>query len=118
MSCILLIPLLLFAPVTDDKFIVLSEFQVWADAAGPHVFEELNQLYLRRGRSHVFDLYPRYDYFVWDLDRMKGWVDEAKNLGAFNVFCIGDDTRTAQGHLFTTAGLNPQLADFFFGIVA
>jgi hypothetical protein len=49
--------------------IVLSEFQVWADAAGPEVFEELNKIYLARGRCHSFDLYPRYDYFVWSIAR-------------------------------------------------
>jgi hypothetical protein len=118
MLATLLIPLLLAAPGPDERFIVLSEFQVWADAAGPHVFEELNRLYLERGRSHVFNLYPRYDYYVWDLDRMKHWVDEAKALGAFNVFCLGDDTRTAEGHLFTPDGPNPKLADVFFGTVA
>jgi hypothetical protein len=39
-------------------------------------------------------------------------------LVAFNVFCIGDDTRTAEGHLFTPDGPNPKLADVFFRIVA
>ena len=101
----------------SEKFIVLSEFQVWADAAGPEVFEELNRLYLARGRCHSFDLYPRYDSFVWDADHMARWVDEAVALGAFNVFCIGDDTRTAQGHLLTPEGLNPHLAQTFFRIV-
>jgi hypothetical protein len=99
------------------QLIVLSEFQVWADAAGPEVFEELNRIYLERGRCHSFDLYPRYDCFVWDADRMARWVDEAVALGAFNVFCIGDDTRTARGHLLTPEGLNPQLAETFFRIV-
>ena len=97
-----------------DRFIVLSEFQVWADAAGPETFEELNKLYLARGRCHSFDLYPRYELFVWDAERMRRWVDEAVALGAFNVFCIGDDTRTAKGHLLTPQGLNPALADVFF----
>jgi len=96
-----------------DRFVVLSEFQVWADASGPEVFEELSKLYIARGHSHVFNLYPRYDYFVWDAERMKHWVDEAVHLGAFNVFCIGDDTRTGEGYLFTADGLNPRLADVF-----
>lgn len=113
-----LISLLLLGAVPQDEFIVLSEFQVWADAAGPHVFEELNKRYIEKGHSHIFQLYPRYDYYVWDLDRMKGWVDEAKELGAFNVFCIGDDTRTGAGHLFNSDGLNPRLSDFFFSLVA
>ena len=115
----------LFRPVASadvgvgarNQPIVLSEFQVWADAAGPEVFEELNRIYLERGRCHSFDLYPRYDCFVWDADRMAHWVDEALALKAFNVFCIGDDTRTAQGHLLTPEGLNPQLAETFFRIV-
>jgi len=100
-----------------EKFIVLSEFQVWADAAGPEVFEALNRRYLARGHSHIFQLYPRYDWFVWELPRMRRWVDEAVELGAFNVFCIGDDTRTAKGHLFTPEGVNPQLADVLFGTI-
>ncbi len=118
MPFLVLLSLLLSPVAPQEKFIVLSEFQVWADAAGPHVFRELNQLYLKKGRSHVFNLYPHYEYYVWDLERMKKWVDEAVELNAFNVFCIGDDTRTAQGHLFTTEGLNPKLADFFFRLTA
>lgn len=101
-----------------EKFIVLSEFQVWADASGPEVFRELNKQYLETGRSHVFKLYPRYDYFVWEYPRMQHWVDEAVTLGAFNVFCIGDDTRTAKGHLFTPDGLNPAYRDFLFRTVS
>jgi hexosaminidase len=101
----------------SEKFIVLSEFQVWADATGPEVFKQLNNLYLTRGRCHSFDLYPRYDYFEWDPQRMASWVDEAVALGAFNVFCIGDDTRTANGHLLQTSGLNPRLSDVFFRTV-
>lgn len=98
--------------------IVLSEFQVWADAASPEVFEKLNERYLARGRSHVFELYPRYDYFVWEFPRMQRWIDEAVGLGAFNVFCIGDDTRTAQGHLFDHEGVNPELRDFLYRTIA
>jgi len=101
----------------SSKAVVLSEFQVWADAAGPEVFKQLNKLYLTRGRCHSFDLYPRYDHFVWDAARLARWVDEAVALGAFNVFCIGDDTRTAEGHLLTPAGLNPRLADVYFRTV-
>jgi hypothetical protein len=48
---------------------------------------------------------------------MKHWVDEAVVLKAFNVFCLGDDTRTAQGRLFTPQGLNPKLAETYFQIV-
>jgi hypothetical protein len=59
MLATLLIPLLAAAPPPGEHFIVFSEFQVWAGAAGPHVFEELNRLYLQRGRSHVLNLYPR-----------------------------------------------------------
>jgi hypothetical protein len=101
-----------------DRFIVLSEFQVWADAASPEVFKELSRLYNEKGRSHIFDLYPRYELFVWDATRMRHWVDEAKALGCFNLFCLGDDTRTAQGHLFDNQGVSPTLKDFLFGIVA
>ncbi len=105
------------APQPEDRFIVLSEFQVWADASGPEVFKELSDMYNRIGYSHVFRLYPHYEYYVWDAKRMRGWVDEAVELGAFNVFCIGDDTRTAQGHLLTDAGLNPDLAGAYNEIV-
>jgi hypothetical protein len=114
----LIFSLSLCAGGPPDRFIVLSEFQVWADAAGSQVFEELNRLYLARGRSHVFNLYPRYDYFVWEFPRMRRWIDEAADLGAFNVFCIGDDTRTALGHLFSPGGLNPKLKDVFFKTVS
>lgn len=99
---------------SSDKFIVLSEFQVWADPAGPEVFKELNRLYIETGRSHVFSLYPRHDFFVWELPKMRGWVDEAVSLGAFNVFCIGDDIRTADGFLFDDRGPNPRFKDVLF----
>jgi hypothetical protein len=59
-----------------DKFVVLSEFQVWADAASPEVFKQLNKLYLEKGRSHVFNLYPHYEYYVWEFPRMKKWLAE------------------------------------------
>ncbi|HOW71181.1 MAG TPA: hypothetical protein PKY77_11315 [Phycisphaerae bacterium] len=101
-----------------DRFIVFSEFQVWADAASPQVFKELNKLYLEKGRSHVFNLYPHYEYFVWRFPRMKEWVDEAAALKAFNVFCLGDDTRTAEGRLFDGEGVNPRLKDFLFRTVS
>jgi len=101
-----------------ERFILLSEFEVWADAAGPEVFRKLNELYLVHGRSHVFSLYPHYDYFVWEFPRMRHWVDEAVALGAFNVFCIGDDTRMAKGHIFGPDGINPELADVFFRTVS
>jgi hypothetical protein len=119
---IVLLPLLLAAagpaePAPGEEFIVLCEFQVWADAATPEVYRELNKRYLARGKCHSFNLYPRYDYFVWDAERMKYWVDETVALGAFNVFCIGDDTRTAKGHLFTAEGLNPELAETYSRIV-
>lgn len=97
--------------------IVLSEFQVWADAASPEVYEKFTDLYLTRGRCHSFMLYPHFENFVWDVDRMKGWVDEAVSLKAFNVFCMGDDTCTAQGRLFDSKGLSPKLADTYFQIV-
>jgi hypothetical protein len=105
------------APSDSDRFVVLSEFQVWADAAGPETYDALNKLYLERGRCHAFNLYPHYEYFVWDAKRMKHWVDEAVALGTFNVFCIGDDIRTPEGYLFTREGLNPRLAQTFFEIV-
>ncbi len=63
-------------------------------------------------------LYPHYEYFVWEFRRTKRWVDEAARLGAFNLFCLGDDLRTAEGHLFDFQGLNPKLSDFFFKTVA
>ena len=122
MLCELLLPLVLLAaePAKSpavEKFIVLSEFQVWADAASPEVYRKLNQLYLAKGRCHVFNLYPHYENFVWDAERMKSWVDEAVALKAFNVFCIGDDIRTAEGYLFTPEGVNPKLAETFFSII-
>lgn len=113
-----LLTALLPAAEAPEAFIVLSEFQVWADAAGPEVFRALNARYLARGKSHVFDLYPRYDSFVWEYPRTKRWIDEAVALGAFNVFCIGDDTRTAQGHLFRSEGVNPIYEDFLFRTIA
>ncbi len=113
----LVLSLTLCSGEPPDRFIVLSEFQVWADAAGPEVFRKLNKLYLERGRSHVFNLYPRYDDFIWEFPRMQYWIDEAVDLGAFNVFCIGDDTRTAKGHLFSPSGLNRKLKEFFFQTV-
>lgn len=118
MFCHLLVATLLSAGAAPQKFIVLSEFQVWADAAGPQVFEELNRQYIENGRSHVFNLYPRYENFVWEFPRMQKWVDEAVALRAFNVFCIGDDTMTAQGRLFDAEGVNPKLRDFLFKTVA
>jgi len=105
-------------PSRPARFIVLSEFQVWADAAGPEVFRKLNEQYITSGSSHVFRLYPHYAYFVWEYPRMRHWVDEAVVLGAFNVFCIGDDTRTAKGHIFRPDGINPKLADVYFHTVA
>ncbi|MGD9128069.1 MAG: hypothetical protein PVH19_11890 [Planctomycetia bacterium] len=104
-------------PPAPEKFIVLSEFQVWADASGPECYDALKKIYLEGHRCHSFMLYPHYEYFVWDVKRMKGWVDEAVALKAFNVFCMGDDTRTAQGRLFEPKGLNPKLADTFFQII-
>ena len=97
--------------------IVVSEFQVWADAATPEVYEKFTDLYLTKGRCHSFMLYPHYENYVWDVKRMKGWVDEAVSLKAFNLFCMGDDTCTAQGRLFNKDGLSPKLADTYFQIV-
>ncbi|MCC6124219.1 MAG: hypothetical protein IT426_04610 [Pirellulales bacterium] len=118
----LLLPLVLLAaePAKShavENAIVLSEFQVWADAAGPETYRALNKRYLEKNSCHSFNLYPHYEYFVWDAERMKYWVDEAVALGAFNLFCIGDDTRTAKGHLFTAEGLNPELETTYFSIV-
>ena len=61
-------------PDSPDRFIALSQFQVWADAANPDVFRKLNKLFIENGRSHVGDLAGK-DNFVWDLDRMKGWAE-------------------------------------------
>lgn len=104
----------------SDRFIVLSEFQIWADPVGPETYHALNEIYLKTGRCHSFDLYKQgkqYDYFIWDMERTKYWVDECVALGAFNVFCMGDDTRTGKGLLFTPEGVNPQLADVLFGTI-
>ena len=49
---------------------------------------------------------------------MRGWVDEAIKLGCFNLFTIGDDTRVAEGYLFTDDGLNPVFRDFYLNTVA
>jgi hypothetical protein len=134
MRKLLLLPLLLIAAMpaqgqtaakskaaaVPEKFVVLSEFQVWADAATPEVYRELNRLYLKDGRCHCFMLYKTHkdcDCFVWDVERMKHWVDEAAALKAFNVFCLGDDTRTSQGRLFTPDGLSPKLSETYFPIV-
>lgn len=103
---------------STEPFVVLSEFQVWADPSGPEVFRELSRLYNAKGRSHIFDLYPRYELFVWDRALTRKWVDEAESLGCFNLFCLGDDVRTAKGHLFDDEGVNPQLREFLFDAVA
>lgn len=103
---------------SSEPFVVLSEFQVWADPSGPEVFRELSRLYNAKGRSHIFDLYPRYELFVWDRALTRKWVDEAKSLGCFNLFCLGDDVRTAKGHLFDDEGVDPQLREFLFDAVA
>lgn len=117
LSLLLTMTSLAAQPNSSEKFVVLSEFQVWADPASPKVYEKLNALYLAKGRCHSFMLYPHYELFVWDAASMKRWVDEAVALRAFNVFCLGDDTRTAQGRLFTADGLNPKLAPTYFEIV-
>lgn len=104
----------------SDPFIVLSEFQIWADAVGPETYRALNEIYLKTGRCHSFSLYRQgkgYDYFIWDVERTKYWVDECVALGAFNVFCLGDDTRTGKGRLFTPEGVNPQLAEVLFDTI-
>lgn len=116
-STALLLALIVLPGQQMTEKIVLSEFQVWADARGPEVFEALNRQFLDVGRSHLFGLYPEYDNFVWELPRMKFWVDEAVELGAFNVFCIGDDTMTALGRLFDGNGVNPKLSDVYFKTV-
>ncbi|NLE38487.1 MAG: hypothetical protein GX621_10730 [Pirellulaceae bacterium] len=125
MSFALLLPLILVsadpsATAGTEPFIVLSEFQIWADAAGPETYRALNDIYLEKGQCHSFNLYRRgkgYDYFVWDKERTKFWVDECVALGAFNVFCMGDDTRTGKGRLFTAEGVNPELADVLFDTI-
>ncbi|MBN1417731.1 MAG: hypothetical protein JXP34_03090 [Planctomycetes bacterium] len=122
MSCVLLLAASLAvaepASAAPERFIVLSEFQVWADAASPEVFRKLSEMYNQKGSSHVFRLYPHYEYFVWDFERMRMWVDEAVQLEAFNVFCLGDDTRTADGYLFTQTGLSPHYKEFFFKTIS
>ena len=101
-----------------ERFIRLAEIQVWADWRGPEVGRLLSKMYNETGRSHVFRLRPTGDYFVWDRERMRGWIQEAARLGCFNLFNLGDDTPTADGHLFTAAGLNPKYRDFYFETVA
>jgi hypothetical protein len=102
----------------SDPFIRLVEFQIWADWRGPEVPRLLSNLYNEKGRSHNFQLQPRYELFLWDEGRVRGWVDEAIKLGCFNLFSIGDDTRVSEGYLFTTEGLNPSFRDFYFNSVA
>ena len=103
---------------TTEKFIRLVEFQVWADWRGPEVARLLSDLYNKNGESHNFEIWDRPDLFVWDEDRMRGWVDEAVKLGCFNLFNIGDDTHTADGHLFDASGLNPKYREFYFNTVS
>lgn len=100
----------------SDRFIRLVEFQVWADWRGPEVPRLLSNIYNEKGESHNFQL-PHH-LFLWDADRMRGWVDEAVKLGCFNLFTLGDDTRVAEGYLFTDDGLNPTFRDFYFNTVA
>ena len=118
-SVILLIPDLetLAEEPPTDNFIALSEFQIWAEPAGPETYEALNEIYLKTGKCHSFDLYTRgkrFNYFVWNKDKAKHWVDECVALDAFNVFCVGDDTQTGKGRLFTESGVNPELSDVLF----
>ena len=90
MFCQMFLAAVLAVSAPPQKFIVLSEFQVWADAAGPEVFEELNRQYIEDGRSHVFNIYPHYENFVWEFPRMKKWVDEAAmddGKGNYRVCC-------------------------------
>ncbi|MBN2131128.1 MAG: hypothetical protein JW741_16630 [Sedimentisphaerales bacterium] len=101
-----------------DTFFVFSEFEIWADPAGPQIYRKLSQRYIATGHSSPFDMYPRYESLVWDLARAKCWVDEAAQLGGFNVFGISDRIRVADGHLFTRAGVNPKLEEVFFGVVS
>ena len=101
-----------------EKFIRLAEFQVWADWRGPEVGRLLSNLYNQTGHSHVFQLQPRHGLFVWNEERMRGWVDEAVKLGCFNLFNLGDDVRVSEGYLFTTDGLHPVFRDFYFNTVA
>ncbi|MCC6344658.1 MAG: hypothetical protein IT166_20830 [Bryobacterales bacterium] len=99
-----------------EKFIRLVEFQVWADWRGPEVPRLLSNIYNRTGKSHNFQL-PHH-LFLWNADRMRGWVDEAVKLGCFNLFNLGDDTRAAEGYLFNDDGLNPIFRDFYLNTVA
>ena len=101
-----------------EKFIRLVEFQVWADWRGPEVARLLSNMYNQSGQSHVFQLQPRHELFVWDEPRMRNWVDEAVKLGCFNLFNLGDDVRVAQGYLFTADGLQPAFRDLYFNTVA
>jgi hypothetical protein len=121
----LLLPLVLTvagsaAAAAPEKFIVFSEFQVFADAVGPETYRALNEYYIQYGRCRASCLYRRgkgYDYYIWDMERTKHWVDECVALGAFNVFGMGDDTQTGRGGLFTAEGVNPALADVLFGTI-
>ncbi len=117
-ACLLVV--LLSGPVVrsaePEKFISLVEFQVWADWKGPEVGRLLSNIYNAKGKSHCFQL--PHDLFVWNQDRMRGWVDEAVKLGCFNLFNLGDDTQAAEGYLFTDDGLNPTFRDFYLATVA
>jgi hypothetical protein len=120
-SRLTLLLLAVLAPLAGqepEKFIRLVEFQVWADWRGPEVPRLLSQLYNRTGRSHNFQLQPRYELFVWDQERTRAWVDEAVKLGCCNLFNIGDDTRVTEGYLFTGDGLQPAFREFFLDSVA
>ena len=86
----LLLPLVLTVSVPAEKpdaekFIVMSEFQIWADPVGPETYRALNKMYLKGGYCHSFKLYQRgkgYDYFIWDQERTKYWVNECVALFA------------------------------------
>jgi hypothetical protein len=108
------------AAAAPEKFIVYSEFQVFADPVGPETYRALNEYYIEHGTCRASVLYRRgkgYDYYIWDNERTKFWVDECLALGTFNVFGLGDDTETGRGRLFTTEGVNPALADVLFGTI-
>ncbi|MBI2844168.1 MAG: hypothetical protein HYX78_12270 [Armatimonadetes bacterium] len=85
-----------------SRHILLSAFQIWAD------FTEGAPEGLSTGT--VAQETPGLNR-VWELGRIKHWIDEAVSLGCFNAIDLGDDHEPEGGRLFTPDGINPRYGD-------
>lgn len=87
-----------FRESRPSRHIVLSAFQIWTDFA-----EGVPEGLLS---GTVAQETPGLNR-VWELGRIKHWIDEAASLGCFNAIDLGDDHEPEAGRLFTPDGLNP-----------